>query len=427
MVHKRLLATAIAIAIVLLAACRGEPGPPGPVGPAGAPGPVGPPGPAGQDATASQEFAGSEACGNCHEAIYETFIRSGHPHIITPIADGEPPTLPFDAESGGVPEPPEGYTWDDISYMVGGYGWKALFVDSDGYLITGDRGAATQFNFAHSFIDAPAEWVPYHPGEGALVYDCGECHSTGYRPQGHQDELEGIDGSWAAPGVQCEACHGPGSRHAADPQGVQMVVERNPQLCGNCHVRDNPDQIATAEEGSFEANRQQYSDLFNSRHFALSCITCHDPHATTIYAEETEDTAAGQRQQCTSCHWQKTEQKNPRHASLDCVDCHMPPMAFSAQGSAEFFIGDVHSHQFAINPDPEAPQFDEEGNVMPYITLSYACKQCHNGEYGIDRDLETLAAMAQDYHTLPTPTPSPTPEATATAEGTPATTPTASP
>ncbi len=30
---------------------------------------------------------------------------------------------------------------------------------------------------------------------------------------------------------------------------------------------------------------------------------------------------------------------------------------------------------------------------MPYITLTYACKQCHNDQFAVDRDLEELAEM----------------------------------
>jgi len=49
--------------------------------------------------------------------------------------------------TGGVTTPPEGYTWDDITYVIGGYNWKARFIGTEGYIITGDEDATSQYNF----------------------------------------------------------------------------------------------------------------------------------------------------------------------------------------------------------------------------------------------------------------------------------------
>jgi hypothetical protein len=391
-----------------LVGCTGSQGPPGPLGPAGPAGPVGPPGPAGENASASQTYVGSAECGECHEEIYVTFSLTGHSHALTPIENSLPPEIPYADVSGGLPGPPEGYTWDDIVYVISGYGWKARFVGADGYILTGVEGDATQYNFANEDVEAPAEWVPYHPGE-QIPFDCAVCHTTGYAPQGHQNNLEGIVGTWALPGIQCERCHGPGSLHAADPQGIQMVVERASQLCGDCHARDNPALIEASD--GFEVNQLQFEDLYNSRHFALDCIDCHDPHASAVFADETMNPTQGIRQVCEACHWQnEAVQNNRKHLGVDCIDCHMPPMAKSAQANLDLHIADVRSHQFAINTDPEAPQFSEDGLfVMPYLTLTYACGHCHNGRYADELDGETLAGVAEGYHTKPTPTPEPSP------------------
>jgi hypothetical protein len=414
MSRKRLLFVGAFIFIILLiAGCAGPQGPEGPVGPAGATGPLGPAGPPGVDATASQEYVGSEKCGECHESQYATFVQSGHPYKLNKVENGQPPVYPHDDITGGITEPPEGYTWDDISYVIGGFGWKARFIDQNGYIITGDADATTQYNFANEEVGAPAGWVAYHAGE-ELPYDCGSCHTTGYSPQGHQDGMEGIIGTWAEPGIQCEACHGPGSRHIENPQGVQMVLDRSSQLCGSCHVRGNPAEIDASD--GFERHHEQYEDLYNSKHFAISCITCHDPHASTLYEDSELNPNKGINQTCTACHWQQEAiQKSRFHQRLGvvCTDCHMPPMAKSAQANLETFTGDVSSHQFSINPDPAAPQFNEEGTVvMPYLTLSYACQHCHNGELYSEQDLEELSEMATGYHDAPTPTPIPQPTAT---------------
>jgi hypothetical protein len=379
---------------------------------------MGPIGPAGDPASASQEYIGSEQCGSCHEDKYADFILSGHHSSLTSVENGQAPVWPYDDVTGGVPEPPEGYSWDDVSYVVGGFAWQARFVDQNGYVITGDENAATQYNFANEEVGTEAGWVPLHAGE-EMPFDCGACHTTGYTPDGHQDGMEGIIGSWDFIGVQCEVCHGPGSRHAADPAGVAMVIDRDSQACGACHYRD--ERVLIQASDGFAEHNQQFNELYNSKHFALSCVACHDPHASVVYADEELNPNQGIRQRCETCHWQNEFQKNKMHLGLgvECIDCHMPPMGKSAVADPDTYTGDIRSHQFAINTDPDAPQFSEDGaQAMPYISLTYACMHCHNGQKATEKDAETLQNMAAGYHTppLPTPTPEPTPEATPTPE-----------
>ncbi|UCF27833.1 MAG: hypothetical protein JSW42_14610, partial [Chloroflexota bacterium] len=190
-----LMLSVLMVIIAGLAACAGSEGPEGPSGPAGPPGPegpqgppgeegpagpVGPEGPAGAGATGT-EYVGSAVCSGCHKDIYDKFIQSGHPWKLNPVVDGQPPDYPFT----GLPELPEGYTWDDISYVIGGYNWKARFIDQDGYIITDEPGATgneeylNQYNFANPIVGTEASWVTYHSGEEDLPYTCGSCHTTG--------------------------------------------------------------------------------------------------------------------------------------------------------------------------------------------------------------------------------------------------------
>ena len=396
---KFLLVLLVIGTAALLMACSSEP-PAGPIGPAGPAGPQGPAGPPGDDASVRLNYVGSEKCGQCHEEQYAKFVLSGHPYKLTKI-DGEAPEFPYDNVTGGVQDPPEGYTWADISYVIGGFGWKARFIDQDGYIITGDADATTQWNFANEEAMLDEGWVPYHAGE-QVPYDCGSCHSTGYNPQGHQDDKEGIIGTWAAEGVQCEACHGPGSLHASDPYGHLMVLDRSNQLCGDCHVRGNPAKVDAAD--GFVKHHEQYEELYNSKHFAIQCIACHDPHASSIYADAEVNPDMGIRQTCDTCHWQQTYNNGERHFAVACTDCHMPPTGVSAQGNLDLHIGDISSHLFSINTDPNAPQFNEDGTLsMPYLTIEYACGSCHNGEYATEKSLEELAVRAKGYHTPPEP------------------------
>ena len=115
----------ILLATVLLVACAGPQGPAGGVGPPGPPGPEGPQGPAGVEGPVGQgsgavaEYVGSVTCSGCHKDLYDTFMKSGHAWELNPVINGQPPQYPFNQ----LGQPPQGYTWNDISYVIGGYTW----------------------------------------------------------------------------------------------------------------------------------------------------------------------------------------------------------------------------------------------------------------------------------------------------------------
>lgn len=406
----------IATALFVAGCAAGQAGSQGPVGPTGPAGPQGPAGPPGEDASVRLEYTGAEKCGECHEEAFAKYTLSGHAANFAKIMEGQAPTYPYDSITGGVNDPPEGYTWSDISYVIGGYGWQALFVDMNGYLITNPPGEtgrndyANAYHFANETLEESAGWSSYLAGEINLPMDCASCHTTGYHTEGHQNDLEGIVGTWAFENVQCEACHGPGSLHAADPYGFLMVLDRSNQACAECHSRASAAHVEA--ENGFAQKYQQFDELYNSKHFSLQCIACHDPHASSVHPDPNLNPNVGIRQTCDTCHWQNRFQNNRKHFNLACTDCHMPNAGQSALANPEVFTGDLKTHLFSINPDPEAPQFNEEGTAfMPYLTLNYACNHCH-GTFATEKEPQELAEIANGYHTPPEPTSTSFPQST---------------
>ena len=370
--------------VALIAACQGsagpagptgDPGPPGPQGEQGVPGPQGPEGPAGpagEDGldAARASYVGSDACQECHEELYTTFGNTGHASALMHVTDGAAPAFPFTE----VNNPPEGYTWEDILYVIGGYGWKALFVNQDGYIITGaDDTAMTQYNLPNNHLDMGDDWVAYHAGE-EVPFDCATCHTTGYVPLGNQDDRPGLVGTWNEDGVTCENCHGPGSNHVNDPYLVDMTIERDSELCGSCHVRDDHGVIEAAD--GFILDQAQYEEVATSKKAVMRCVDCHDPHQTAKF-----DRNPGIVAECESCHFEKeTYQKITDRRHAKCTDCHMPLATMSALGDPAQFSADVRTHLFAINPLAES-QFKKDGTESEhYLTLEFTCRGCHSEE-----------------------------------------------
>jgi hypothetical protein len=387
----------------LLAACTGTGGTAvvGEQGPAGPQGPSGPEGPAGPTGPSAAEYVGSTECQECHQEIYSVFMDSGHPYKLNKVVEGQPPDYPFSS----VPNPPEGYTWDDIAYVIGGYGWKARFIDLDGFIITGDENATTQYNLYNAQLEMGDNWVGYHAGEENKPYDCGTCHTTGYSAwpaDAHQDDLPGLIGTWTEDGVFCEECHGPASLHIESPRGISMEVDRSSEQCGECHSRGSVEEVNAS--GGFIKHHEQYEELYQSKHLVLDCVDCHDPHAGVIQLRKTDQPPT--RTTCESCHFmeekfQAVEDHLKPATDVDCIDCHMPRVSKSALGNAAVFSGDLRTHVMAIDPY-QVGQFSEDGSVAySQISLDFACKSCHIPDTEGELTDAVLENAAIGYHDRP--------------------------
>ena len=342
-------------------------------------------------------WVGSAKCKTCHSDHYNQWIKSGHPYKLTKIAGKAPTNFPFSTLPANPPSDDYGktYAWTDVSYMIGGYGWKARFMDKDGYIITGKK---VQYN-----LETKA-WVAYHDTEkpGTKKYDCGPCHTSGYRYAGNQGSLKGITGTWQEEGITCEECHGPGSQHIATNGLELMLVDRDPAACGKCHLRGSPTSIDAS--GGFIKHHEQWEEMYQTKKKAMDCVSCHNPHESSRYKDATTSPTKGITTTCESCHYQEAQGavKVAKHTATypTCITCHMPEAVKSAVGDATKWDGDVKSHLFRINTSATAKQFDTAGTkAMPYLTIGFACKQCHySGGAATVKTDAVLSAAAKGYH-----------------------------
>lgn len=377
------------------------------------------------------DYIGSAACLACHSDLAAVTELTAHRHALTPIR-GTAPRFPAAATRAVIPNPPDGFAWTDISYVLAGYLHGALFIDANGFFLTdGTAGVNTQWNLAFGANGTDPGFVAYQPAQVDPLpfdYDCFRCHTTGPQPQtaenpGSQDGRPGIGGTWSEPGVRCEACHGPGSNHAPFADRRNIFVGGSDLMCTPCHSRgDDPNAIPSAD-GFMRGCTQSQQLRASGGHSDFDCTFCHDPHASSTY-----DPANGIRNDCTVCH---VDQNLAFHdgitftwgdytEAVTCESCHMPPAGLSASTADPAVvgpaarIGDVRAHIFRINTEqPDASAFftadgtdvqrDAEGRAA--VTLDFVCLRCHNdagavfpltlpGALTIAREMHSKAADA---------------------------------
>jgi hypothetical protein len=351
-------------------------------------------------------YIGSAACAACHPDYAELTHAHGHGQALKRVEDAAP-QYPAAGTRAGVPNPPVGRTWRDVSYVIGGYTHGAFFVDADGYVLT-DGTAGTHAQWYLDFLQngTTASFAAYKPEQTqprAYAYECFRCHAVGAQPQDaarpqFQDGRPGIQGTWAEPGVTCEACHGPGSNHVKDPRARKIFADPSGRICARCHLDGDDPNVITAA-GGFISHSAQFAELRASGgHAQFSCTVCHDPHVSTTYAR-----SQGLRNDCAACHPDHnmafhddfTLVRGDYTEKLACASCHMPYAGRSNSaagpalvGESEARVGDVRTHVFRIDTTgaTAAQMFSADGSQVvkdnqgrAAVAPDFVCLRCHNG------------------------------------------------
>lgn len=325
----------------------------------------------------AKEYVGSDQCFSCHTSQFNDWQSSGHPWKLRKVSKARYAKLPL----------PPGYSWDDISYVIGGANKKARFIDLNGYIITAAKDGAeakTQYNLEDG------SWSFYHKGE-KKPYKCGPCHMTAYSSEGNQDGRPGMIGTWKEDGIGCEECHGAGSDHIKKPTVNNINIDKSALACGKCHQRGGIGPQPPVS-GGFIKHHEQINELLAGAHSSITCTECHDPHKRAILVKT----------KCTSCHEEMAKRFSTNvhaKAGKECIECHMPKVSKSAI-SVNSYTGDVRTHIFKINTDPTASMFEtieEKGKkstfAKGFVTLDYVCLGCHGS-----RDIKWAAKHAKDIH-----------------------------
>jgi len=291
-----------------------------------------------------------------------------------------------------------GLAWDSRPKARGGQRWFHVYRDRK--LKAGD----------------PLHWTGIDQNWN---YQCADCHSTNLR-KNYDASTATYKTTWSDIDVGCEACHGPGSSHAAwakqDPaarrgdaskglavalderRGVTWAIDaatgnaarssprtsnREIEACARCHSRrgqfddawhpglplGNAFRVATIEPGLYHPDGQMRDEVYNHGSFlqsrmhakGVTCSDCHDPHSQKL---RTEGNAV-----CGQCHAPARFDVHAHHrhkpgtGSAACASCHMPTTTYMV-------VDPRHDHSMRI-PRPDR---------TVALGTPNACGKCHAKE-----------------------------------------------
>ncbi|MDP3670941.1 MAG: DmsE family decaheme c-type cytochrome [Telluria sp.] len=226
----------------------------------------------------------------------------------------------------------------------------------------------------------------------------------------------------------CEACHGPGSRHLENPSDKTALfaftrkggtpIERQNGQCLQCHQSGNRiawsgsmhqvSQIACTDchnpmsrasatgllvkdsitTTCYSCHQQQRAEFGKRSHMPLpegkmSCADCHNPHGSSTRPLLKADSV---NQLCYTCH---TEKRGPflwEHAPVreNCINCH------NAHGSnnekllnvaSPFLCQQCHSH--VQHPNDLANAGNIAASRSPDVRgMNRGCQNCHSQIHG---------------------------------------------
>jgi predicted CXXCH cytochrome family protein len=325
---------------------------------------------------------GSAACAGCHANNHKSYALTAHSRALVDVnpAD-EPPDGAFDHELSGRSYRvyrKDGQLWHEevlrtadgkevarvnlpVRYRLGsGHFTRTYLAEVDGFL---HESPITWFVSKGKWDMSPGYDAPQHWGfERPARLSCLACHAGNVEATGESVHRM----TFHEKAIGCENCHGPGSKHQElhlarklAPGEADLTIVHPGKLprtllesvCAACHLSTPATvdvrgrRVATSRPGlplsdfrvhyNFDRGREAMTvvghveQLRQSRCYQqsqdLTCVTCHDPHASAKPA----DTVAFYRQKCLDCHGTKPCSSPPadrlkRNPDDNCAACHMP-------------------------------------------------------------------------------------------------------
>jgi tetratricopeptide (TPR) repeat protein len=392
---------------------------------------------------ASQGYAGSKSCMECHERFYQLWSTSKHGLAMQPYnaefakarltpqaSDVVIGKLKYRADlaKGVVSETgPKGTKQFKIENVLGGknvYYFLAPF--PKGRLQTlpiaydinkkmwFDTAASGVRHFPGTSRDQPVSWKD--PGY-TFNTGCYNCHVS-QLSNNYNLKTDTYKTTWAEPGINCETCHGPSAEHnrvmKEAPKGQQpkdmkiisvkkFTSEQHNATCSGCHAKMSPVtdsyppgdrffdhyDIATLEDPDFYPDGRDLGENYTYTSWLMSpcakagkinCITCHTSSGRYRFKAEEKANDA-----CLPCH-EKQAKSAPAHThhkpdspANKCISCHMPMTSFARMNRTD------HS---MLPPTPST--------TIAY-TSPNACNICHTDKDAAWADTYVRQWRTRDY------------------------------
>lgn len=346
-------------------------------------------------------FLGADACRECHQDKYDTFIHTAH-HRTSRFATPEEVSGSFASTRNRMEtsEPNVHFKMEqrgeDLYQQVSFFDWQ-FEVPFD--LIIGSSKMAESYLYWHgdqlfqmncTYLTEQDDWIN-SPGfiDGDAIYarpirsGCLDCHVTyvDYRKSANHYTPKSL-----ILGISCERCHGPGKDHVeyhqANPDkkeskhmAVPSKLSRQAQMdvCGQCHttkkapidqqafqfrpgdkLSDHYEKLEGEEDAtnsvhtSNQVGRLSLSACFQQSE--MGCVECHNPHRNE------RDQLQLFSNRCMKCHQQEQcgmSDKLGASIAENCIDCHMPIRA-SENLQVETAAGNVfpplRDHYIRVDP-----------------------------------------------------------------------------
>ena len=332
-------------------------------------------------------YAGDEACRNCHPTAYADHQASNHHKALRTMnrdemgalcpAPGRIPNSPyslaeregkfyFDADVASTPDKRQSWPLD---YAFGSGKTGLTFVSMlDGKNIVELK--MSYFPGDRTWKVTPGQTLD-HPEYAGRTRDlnqsrrCFECHSIAISRNAFTPRKTFM-------GAGCESCHGPARAHIEairsgssnghmERLGTLGAREFNAR-CGACHstqqdIAGTKSAISAKMTYRFQPYGIMQSRCFQESANKLSCLNCHIPHQNDAVSPAFYERA------CLSCHSgpsapPKTVRSSstpgrvcPVNARTDCIRCHMPKRDFKFATREKSGIL-MTEHKIAIYPAP---------------------------------------------------------------------------
>jgi tetratricopeptide (TPR) repeat protein len=367
-------------------------------------------------------YIGSAMCAECHPKKHQSYRLTPHSRALSDLDPKvEPPDGEFFHKASGrsyrvyreggqlrheeVLRTPEGKAIArvdlPIRYLIGsGHFCRSYLVEMDGFLY---ESPITWYVSKNKWDVSPGYDFPHHWGfERATLLGCLACHSGRVEPvAGTSNRM-----TFHEKAIGCESCHGPGSLHEAlhrsrkHVAGIEDLTIVNPaklsrshleSVCAVCHLSGPASVLLRGRKATdyrpgmpltdyridyrFDSGSEDMTVVGHIEQLrqsacyknseAMTCLTCHDPHAK----EKPADSVAFYRQKCLDCHAEKgckleKAQRLKNEPQDNCAACHMP------RGDTEIPHVSFTHHRIGLHAKQQRTGSERVPNLVPTDDVS---------------------------------------------------------